>query len=52
MNKEDAERRIGELRAEIDQHDYRYYVLDAPSVPDAHYDGLMRELQALESEYP
>jgi DNA ligase (NAD+) len=52
MNKEDAERRIGELRAEIDQHDYRYYVLDAPSVPDAHYDRLMRELQALESEYP
>ncbi len=52
MNKEDAERRIGELRAEIDQHDYRYYVLDAPSVPDAHYDRLMRELQALESEHP
>jgi len=52
MNKKDAEQRIGELRAEIDQHDYRYYVLDAPSVPDAHYDRLMRELQALESDFP
>jgi DNA ligase (NAD+) len=52
MNKKDAERRIGELRAEIDQHDYRYYVLDAPTVPDAHYDRLMRELQALESQFP
>jgi DNA ligase (NAD+) len=52
MSKKDAERRIGDLRAEIDQHDYRYYVLDAPTVPDAHYDRLMRELQALESEFP
>ncbi|MFC1719845.1 NAD-dependent DNA ligase LigA [Pseudomonadota bacterium] len=52
MNKEDAERRIGELRAEIDQHDYRYYVLDAPTVPDAHYDRLLRELQTLEAEFP
>jgi len=52
MNKKDAERRIGELRAEIDQHDYRYYVLDAPTVPDAHYDRLMRELQELETEFP
>ena len=52
MNKTDAERRIGELRAEIDQHDYRYYVEDAPSVPDAEYDRLMRELQALETQYP
>jgi DNA ligase (NAD+) len=52
MNNKDGERRIGELRAEIDQHDYRYYVLDAPSIPDAHYDRLMLELQALESEFP
>jgi DNA ligase (NAD+) len=48
----EAERRIGELRAEIVQHDYRYYVQDAPSVPDAEYDRLMRELQALESKFP
>jgi DNA ligase (NAD+) len=48
----EAVRRVGELRAEIQQHDYRYYVLDAPTVPDAEYDRLMRELQDLESEYP
>ncbi len=40
------------LRAEIDHHNYRYYVLDDPSVPDAEYDRLMRELQALETRYP
>ena len=52
MNKEEAEQRIGDLRAEIVQHDYLYYVLDAPSVPDAEYDRLMRELQALEAKFP
>ena len=52
MNNEEAEQRIGDLRAEIVQHDYRYYVLDAPSVPDAEYDRLMRELQALEAKFP
>ena len=52
MNRAEAEQRIGDLRAEIVQHDYRYYVLDAPSVPDAEYDRLMRELQALEAKFP
>ena len=52
MNRSQAEQRVGELRAEIEQHDYRYYVLDEPSVPDAEYDRLMRELQKLESEFP
>ena len=52
MSRSEVKQRIGELRAEIQQHDYRYYVQDAPSVPDAEYDRLMRELQALESEYP
>lgn len=47
-----AESRILELRAELDQHNYRYYVLDAPSVPDAEYDRLFNELKALEAEYP
>lgn len=44
--------RIKKLRAEINQHNYRYYVLDEPSVPDAEYDRLMRELEKLETEYP
>jgi DNA ligase (NAD+) len=47
-----AEKRIGELRTEIERHDYRYYVLDTPSVPDAEYDRLMRQLQSLEAQFP
>ncbi|WP_145256720.1 NAD-dependent DNA ligase LigA [Pseudomonas sp. DE0157] len=47
-----AETRIHELRAELDQHNYRYYVLDEPSVPDAEYDRLFNELKALEAEHP
>ncbi len=44
--------RVDQLREEIDQHNYRYYVLDEPSIPDVEYDRLMRELQALEGRYP
>jgi DNA ligase (NAD+) len=47
-----ARRRIAELRELIDQYDYRYYVLDDPSVPDAEYDRLMRELRELEAQHP
>ncbi|MBC2657161.1 NAD-dependent DNA ligase LigA [Pseudomonas sp. MSSRFD41] len=47
-----AETRILELRAELDLHNYRYHVLDEPSIPDAEYDRLFRELKALEAEYP
>ncbi|GIZ12040.1 NAD-dependent DNA ligase LigA [Pseudomonas sp. NCCP-436] len=48
----DAAQRISELRKELDAHNYRYYVLDEPSIPDAEYDRLFRELQALEAEHP
>ena len=41
-----------DLRQEIARHDYAYYVLDEPSVPDAEYDRLMRQLQALEKAHP
>lgn len=44
--------RIAELREAINQHNYRYYVLDEPTVSDSRYDGLMRELEALEQEHP
>ncbi len=44
--------RIAALREQLAAHDYRYYVLDEPSVSDSEYDGLMRELQALETEQP
>jgi DNA ligase (NAD+) len=40
------------LRAEIEQANYRYHVLDDPDLTDAAYDGLMRELEALEAKYP
>ena len=47
-----AAQRILHLRTELDGHNYRYYVLDEPSIPDAEYDRLFRELQALEREHP
>jgi DNA ligase (NAD+) len=47
-----AAARAAELRAALAQHDYRYYVLDDPSVPDAEYDRLMSELRALEAAHP
>lgn len=49
---QEAEARIQELRAQISQHDYAYYVLDQPTVPDSEYDRLFRELQSLEQQYP
>ncbi len=45
-------RRAAELRELIDQHNYRYYVQDDPTVPDAEYDRLMGELRDLESRHP
>ena len=41
-----AERAV-KLRAALEEHNYRYYVLDAPSIDDAEYDALFRELQTL-----
>src|SRR5579875_3939214 len=40
------------LSQELDEHAYRYYVLDAPTVSDAEYDTLMRRLQQLEDDFP
>ncbi|HEY5994945.1 MAG TPA: NAD-dependent DNA ligase LigA [Gallionellaceae bacterium] len=48
----DASSRAAWLRHEIARNDYQYYVLDAPLIPDAEYDKLFRELQALEAQYP
>jgi len=44
--------RVQWLRAQIETHNHAYYVLDAPSISDAEYDALMRELQVLESAHP
>src|SRR5690606_41373167 len=43
---------IERLRREIEEHNYRYFVLDAPTIPDAEYDRLMQRLRALEAEHP
>ncbi len=43
---------IAQLRGRIARHDYEYYVLDAPAVPDSEYDRLFRTLQSLEAEHP
>ncbi len=47
-----ASKRATELRAELSAHAHRYYVLDEPSIPDAEYDKLFQELQAIEAEHP
>ncbi|WP_371185807.1 NAD-dependent DNA ligase LigA [Thalassotalea maritima] len=43
---------IKQLTDEINEYNYQYYVLDAPTVPDAHYDRQLKALQALEAHYP
>ncbi len=47
-----VKQRIEELRAFINHHNYRYYVLDSPEVSDSEYDALMRELRELEAQHP
>ncbi len=43
---------VEQLRQSIDEHNYHYYVLDEPQIPDVEYDRLMRQLQQLETDYP
>ena len=47
-----AATRIKELHAQLHAHAHSYYVLDEPSIPDAEYDKLFKELQALEAQHP
>jgi DNA ligase (NAD+) len=49
---DEAVQRAESLRTQLHHHNYRYYVLDDPEIPDAEYDRLFRELQDLEAEYP
>ncbi|WP_214858953.1 NAD-dependent DNA ligase LigA [Exiguobacterium sp. s191] len=48
----DASQRIDEIRQTLNRYSYEYYVLDQPTVPDATYDQLLRELTELETEHP
>ena len=52
MDREQAAKRIAELREEIRHHDYLYYVQDAPAISDAKYDRLFKELERLEEQFP
>lgn len=49
MNIQDT---IQQLRSELDQHNYNYYVLDQPQISDFEFDQKLKELQALEAEHP
>ena len=49
---EKIRRRAGELRREIEEHNYRYYDLDAPIISDAEYDRLFKELEEVERKHP
>ena len=44
--------KIDQLRAELHQHNYKYYVLNAPDISDKEFDDMMRELQDLEQAHP
>ncbi len=49
---QEAEKRIKELRQQIEHHNYRYYILDDPEISDQEFDQLMQELKQLEEKYP
>lgn len=52
MNEENLYNHLVELRQEIQEHNYRYHVLDSPIISDAEYDQLLRELRAIEEDHP
>jgi DNA ligase (NAD+) len=52
LTREQAQKRLEELRRLIEHHNYLYYVLDQPEISDAEYDALMRELLQLEEQFP
>lgn len=52
MKTEEARRRAEELASQLNYHNYRYYVLDDPEIPDSEYDRMLRELQDIEQACP
>ncbi|MFW5821177.1 MAG: DNA ligase LigA-related protein, partial [Bacteroidota bacterium] len=52
MDSQIARKRIIELRKELNEHNYKYYVLSQPSISDYEYDQKMKELVELEKEFP
>ncbi|MCT3758215.1 NAD-dependent DNA ligase LigA [Elizabethkingia anophelis] len=49
---ENIQQQIEELREELHQHNYNYYILDEPSISDFEFDAKLKELQDLEAQYP
>ncbi|MDT0581756.1 MULTISPECIES: NAD-dependent DNA ligase LigA [Alteromonadaceae] len=52
LTQEQAQVEVQTLRAQLEDHNYQYYVMDAPSIPDAEYDRLMKALIKLEKAFP
>lgn len=52
MNSEDAFKKISELRFELDEHNYNYYVLNQPTISDFDFDMKLKELEKLEKDFP
>ena len=52
LDLEAARQQIAELQLQISQHDYSYYVLDAPTISDSEYDGVCHQLVDLETQFP
>ncbi|MDE7342887.1 MAG: NAD-dependent DNA ligase LigA, partial [Muribaculaceae bacterium] len=52
MTTQDAKTRIENLRQEINRHNHNYYVLNSPEISDYDFDHLLKELEALEREFP
>ncbi|MFZ1688375.1 MAG: NAD-dependent DNA ligase LigA [Flavobacteriales bacterium] len=52
MDKEAAQARIAVLAKELEEHNHRYYVLNAPTITDQQFDFLLKELEKLEQEFP
>ena len=52
MTLDEARRRVEQLRQELEEHEYRYYVLSAPTISDRDFDLLMKELESLEEAHP
>ncbi|MFB4213999.1 NAD-dependent DNA ligase LigA [Shouchella sp. JSM 1781072] len=52
MDKQQAEGKINELKQQLEDYGYHYYVLDQPKVPDAEYDRLLQDLVQLEEQFP
>ena len=52
MTRAEAKARIAELASELHEHSHRYHVLDRPTISDAQYDRMFKELQSLEEQFP